>query len=98
MKNTLACVCLLLCVSALSSCATTHLWRWGLDKSSAVSEPDNNTVSAFLKPSVTVIGTPFVVAWDILFLPFQLGFGVYPYSDRFMEPSSSEATAAGGGQ
>lgn len=65
--------------TSLSSCATTHLWRWGMDKTSAVHTVQDKTVDAFVKPSATIIGTPVALAWDVATLPFQAIFQVYPY-------------------
>lgn len=73
---------------AFPSCATTNLARWGWDATSAIDEPHGAVSAAILKPSVTVIGMPVAVAWDIATLPFQAIFGVYPYSDWHMTPDA----------
>ena len=73
---------------SLSSCATTNLARWGWDAPSAIDEPHGAVSAAILKPSVTVLGMPVAVVWDIATLPFQAIFGVYPYSDWHMTPDA----------
>jgi hypothetical protein len=72
----------------LPSCATTNLARWGWDAPSAIDEPHGAVSAAILKPSVTVLGMPVAVVWDIATLPFQAIFGVYPYSDWHMTPDA----------
>lgn len=88
MKRLILSVVLAVMAISLSSCATTHLWRWGMGKTSAVHTVKDDTVKAFVKPSATVLGTPVAVAWDLVSLPFQLIFQVYPYfGQEYMEPA-----------
>lgn len=77
------------CLATLSftSCATSNLIRWGLDRPSVYHEPDSELSRGILKPTVTFLGVPVAVVWDVVTLPFQAIFGVYPYGDTFMEPS-----------
>jgi hypothetical protein len=71
-----------------TSCATVNLARWGWDQPSAIDEPHGDVSAAILKPSVTVLGMPIAVVWDVATLPFQAIFGVYPYSDWHMAPDA----------
>lgn len=73
-------------LASLSSCATTHLWRWGLGETSVIERPDEQVVRGFVMPAATVLGTPLAVGWDIVTVPFQLGFMVYPYGSEHMVP------------
>jgi hypothetical protein len=75
---------------SLNSCATTHLWRWGLGKTSAVHTVDNEQMEAFVKPSSTIVGTPLALAWDVATFPFQLIFWVFPYGDHYMVPAAKK--------
>jgi len=71
---------------ATTSCATVNLARWGWDEPSAIDEPHGKVSAAILKPSVTILGMPVAVVWDVATLPFQAIFGVYPYSNWHMTP------------
>lgn len=71
---------------SLTSCATVNLARWGWDQPSAIDEPHGDVSAAILKPTVTIIGMPVAVVWDVATLPFQALFGVYPYGDWHMTP------------
>lgn len=88
-KPRIAALALILTVTCMmSSCATTHLWRWGLGHRSFVDEPKYDFSAAMLKPTCTVAFTPVTVAWDVLTLPYQLIFQVYPYfGQKHMSPS-----------
>ena len=70
----------------LTACGTANLARWGLDKPSVFTEPDNELGRGGLKPFVTIVGMPVAVGWDIATFPFQIIMQVYPYGDRFMRP------------
>lgn len=88
MKKLTLCLLFAVLASSMSSCATTHLWRWGLGKTSAIHTVDDDEIAAYLKPVCTVFGTPVSAAWDLVTLPFQLGFQVYPYfGSHLMAPS-----------
>ena len=88
MKRIILTVLLAVMATSLSSCATTHLWRWGMGNTSAVHTVKNDTIRAFVKPTSTVLGTPMAVAFDVVSLPFQLLFQVYPYfGQEFMAPA-----------
>lgn len=69
-----------------TSCATTNLINWGLDKPSVFHEPDDEFSRGMLKPVVTFVGVPVAAAWDVVTFPFQIIFGTPPYSTRYMTP------------
>ena len=88
MKRIILSVLLAVTATSLSSCATTHLWRWGMGKTSAVHTVKDDTVRAFVQPTTTIVGTPIAMAWDVATLPFQLIFQIYPYfGQEFMAPA-----------
>ena len=72
--------------SSLTSCATTHLWEWGMDPNPASDDSVSEVERAIIKPGATVFATPFAFAWDVITFPFQLGFGVYPYDRNYVDP------------
>ena len=90
MKRFIPCLLLAVLLVSMSSCATTHLWRWGMDKTSAVHTIDNDEIDAFVRPSSTVIGTPFAIAWDVATFPPQIIFSIDPYGDRHMSPAEKK--------
>ena len=74
--------------SMMSSCATTHLWRWGTGEKSFIDEPQSDFSASVLKPSLTFLFTPVTAVWDIATLPMQLVFQVYPYfGQKHMAPA-----------
>jgi len=78
-----------LCALALasicfSSCATTHLLHWSRDEPSLYTQHNDERFRGFLKPGGTVLAAPAAVAWDLVTLPFQWGFGVHPFGDRMV--------------
>jgi hypothetical protein len=89
MKKAAGLVLSLVCALSLSSCASSNLARWGFDKDNIYSEPDGELSRGLLKPSVTIIGMPVAVVWDVVTFPFQLIFGVHPYGSRYMDPSAN---------
>jgi len=86
-RNALLALC---CTIPLSACSTFNLVRWGTNESTIYNEPDGGFADGILKPSVTVIGFPVAVVWDVVTFPFQILFGTYPYGDNFMAPGQVE--------
>ena len=76
----------LLCALPLSSCATTNILRWGFGETSIHRETGEPLVDAYLKPTVTTIWLPVAATWDVVTLPFQLLWGVYPYGEDYLAP------------
>ncbi len=81
---------LLLIATPMTSCATSHLVRWSLDKTSVYREHDTELGKAVLKPGITVIGLPIAAAWDVATLPFQAIWGIYPYGERYLVPAVTD--------
>ena len=88
MKRTRLALAALLLSAAMpmTSCATTHLVRWGFDKTSVYREHDTELGNAFLKPGLTTLGLPVAAAWDVATLPFQAIWGIYPYGELYLVP------------
>jgi hypothetical protein len=82
LKNAARCLPLLLVLfmgPLLSqSCATNHLMRWAEGEPSYFSKPYEG-YGAYVRPAGLVLGAPLTVAWDVLTLPFQYVWQVFPY-------------------
>ena len=90
-SKTLALALILVASSTMSSCASTHLWNWGFDRSSYIDEPRTEFSAALIKPSLTLAFTPVTLAWDAVTLPMQLLFQVYPFfGAKHMAPAEVE--------
>ncbi len=74
-----------------TSCASSHLVRWSFGKSSDYREHDTELGNSVLKPTVTFITLPIAGAWDLVTLPFQMIWGVYPWGDTYLDPERAEA-------
>lgn len=87
MKKILALTLLLLPLFALPSCSTTHAARYAYGKTSVYAD---SSTPAYSK---AIWGIPlllFSVAFDIVTLPGQAAFGVWPYwgdKAQSMKPS-----------
>ena len=75
-----------------TSCATTHLVRWGFGETSMYREQETEFGNSFLRPGFTTIGLPIAGAWDLATLPFQLIWSVYPWGERHLVPSSTDGS------
>jgi uncharacterized protein YceK len=73
----------LLGLLGLQGCATSHLFRWTRGEASQWKQPAANATD-YVRPVGVILGLPVTVVWDVVTLPFQLVWGVYPYG-----PSSS---------
>ncbi len=74
-----------------TSCATTHLMRWSFGESSILREHDTDLGNAILKPSLTVLYLPLASAWDVVTLPFQVIWGIYPWGGRMLQPAGQDS-------
>ena len=93
MKTTAFAV-LLAATTLLPSCATSHAVRWVYGEPSTFNESENDAVDAVLKPTFAV---PMIVGgamFDVITLPFQAAFGVWPWwgdASRHVVPDTRES-------
>jgi hypothetical protein len=84
----LGCVFALVSALTLSSCATSHLFRWSAGKPSLYGQPDGEFMQSLVHPIGTIAALPLTLVWDVATFPGQLIWRVHPYGHN-----TSPATA-----
>jgi hypothetical protein len=77
----LCCAVTILPVMATSSCATGHLMEWSAGEPSLYRQPEGEVSQSFVRPAGTIAALPVALVWDIVTLPAQWIWGIYPYGD-----------------
>lgn len=65
----------------LPGCATSHLIAWSKGEPSAFNQPPESK-SIYVRPGAAVLAFPVTVVWDVVTLPFQYFWDIYPYGNE----------------